>query len=58
MIQHTRHIASCDQRFTRTPLPRELCDTILAVLGRDDTLRLVFLRRRWQGCETTEQRGQ
>jgi hypothetical protein len=31
--------------------PRELCEMILAALGRDDKLRWDFLRRRWQGLD-------
>jgi hypothetical protein len=49
MSQHTRQVIPDDQFLNLTPRPRELCETILAALGRDGKLRLDFLRRRWQG---------
>jgi len=49
MREQTRHVASNNQSLNRTPRPRDLDETILAALARDDKLRLVFLRRRWQG---------
>ena len=49
MREHTRYVASNIQSLNRTPRPRDLDETILAALARDDKLRLVFLRRRWQG---------
>ena len=48
-MSYTRHIAPDDQFLNLTPRPRDLCETILSALGRDDKLRLAFLRRRWQG---------
>lgn len=30
---------------------RALCDVMLDVLGRDNTLRSMYVRRRWQGLE-------
>jgi hypothetical protein len=54
MREHTRRVASNDQ--SRTPRPRDLDDTILAALARDDKLRLVFLRRRWQRLSCADQR--
>ena len=49
MSQHARHVAPDDQLINVTSRPRDFCETILAALGRDDKLRLAFLRRRWQG---------
>jgi hypothetical protein len=37
--------------------PRELCETILAALGRDDQLRRNCLRRRWQGLDDSHAGG-
>ena len=48
MSQHTRHVAPDDQ-FSISHHGRATLETILAALGRDDKLRLAFLRRRWQG---------
>ena len=49
MREHTRHVAPDDQLPNLAPRPRDLDETILSALGRDDKLRLAFLRRRWQG---------
>jgi hypothetical protein len=35
--------------FEPAPVSRALGDTILNALGRDDRLRLAYVRRRWQG---------
>ena len=49
MKQHALRVAPDDQSLNLPPRTRDLCETVLAALGRDDKLRLAFLRRRWQG---------
>jgi hypothetical protein len=35
--------------YEPAPISRDLGETILTALNRDDRLRLAYLRRRWQG---------
>jgi len=34
------------------------CEAMLKILGRDDTLRRIYVRRRWQGLGTSERKGE
>jgi hypothetical protein len=51
--QASRGAVCFDPTTTAEPVrtSRALCDVMLDVLGRDNTLRSVYVRRRWQGLE-------
>ena len=52
--RHASRDAVCFDPTTAGPMHTSpaLCDLMLDVLGRDNTLRSKYVRQRWQGLET------